>query len=483
MVYTLLLWVLIVGVSKPRRFFFHQIEDEENEMLTAKKIARLGIGRHIDGGDLGRGLYLQITAKKRDGKIIEPPEVAGGSWLLRYERGVKTSRKTGKIIPGEYWLGLGSLTDFTLKEARERARAARRLLADGIDPLDQKREAKAAKAIASIKQITFREAATAFIDQHQSGWKNRKHREQWSSSLETYVYPVIGRLAPRDIDTGAILKVLEQHHSNYPDRRLWDAIPETASRLRGRIESILDWSKIRKYRDGDNPAAWKGNLKFVLASRDDSNTDEVEHHPALAFDEMPEFMVALRQVQGVVALALEYTILTAARTGETVGARWDEIDINEKTWHIPKGRIKGGREHRVVLSDRCIEILQSLPKEAGNPFVFIGSKAGTAISDSVMAHLMKKAPLARASTTPGRLATVHGFRSSFKDWAVERTAYPNDMSEIALAHKVGSEVELAYRRTDMLEKRRRMMRDWERFCTTPKRDATVADLNARRKGG
>ena len=270
---------------------------------------------------------------------------------------------------------------------------------------------------------------------------------------------------------------------------MWDAIPETASRIRGRIESVLDWSKTRRYRDGDNPAAWRGNLKYVLASRDDSNTDEVEHHPTLAFDEMPEFIVALRVAQGgagiaadgkvirrigLAALALEFTILTAARTGETVGARWSEINLTEKTWFIPKGRVKNGREHRVVLSDRCIEILQSLPKEDGNPHLFIGGKQGCGLSNAAMAQLIIQGkPLARASTTPGRLATVHGMRSSFKDWAVERTAYPNEMSEIALAHKVGSEVELAYRHGSMVEKRRRMMRDWERFCGSPKRDARV----------
>lgn len=415
-------------------------------MLTAKKIARLGVGRYLDE----RGLYLQITARKQGGKVIEPPEVAGGSWLLRYERGEKTSLKTGKTIPGEHWYGLGSLADFSLREARDRARAARQLLADNIDPLDKKREQKAAKAVASIKQITFRQADEAFIDQHQQGWKNGKHREQWTSSLQTYVFPIIGSLAPRDIDTGAVLKVLEQKHVNYPEARLWDPIGETASRIRGRIEQILDWSKTRRYRDGDNPAAWRGNLKYVLAARAD-NTDEVEHHPALAFDEMPEFIVALRAAQGGVvvaangkvirrvglaALALEFTILPAARTGETVGARWSEIDLTEKIWFVPKGRIKNGREHRVVLPDRAIEILQSLPKEKGNPFVFIGSKPGTAMSNSAMAQLLVKGkPLARPSTTVGRLATVHGFRSSFKDWAVERTAYPNDMSEIALAHR------------------------------------------------
>jgi integrase len=351
------------------------------EMLTAKRIARLGVGRYLDGGDLGRGLYLQLTARKKNGKFIEPPEVAGGSWLLRYERGEKTSRKTGKTIPGERWLGLGSLSDFTLKEARDRARAARQLLADGIDPLEAKAAAKAAKAVASIRQITFKQAAEAFIDQHKSGWRSPKSEAQWNSSLQTYVYPIIGQLAPRDIDTGAVLKVLEQKCERYPDQRLWDAIPETSNRIRGRIEQVLDWAKTRKFRDGENPAAWKGNLKYVLASRDDSNTDEVEHHPALAFDEMPEFIAALRKEQlrlvvaaggkiisriGLAALALEFTILTAARTGETIGAQWSEIELTDKTWFVPKGRIKGGREHRVVLSDRAIEILQSLPREEGN---------------------------------------------------------------------------------------------------------------------
>jgi integrase len=185
---------------------------------------------------------------------------------------------------------------------------------------------------------------------------------------------------------------------------------------------------------------------------------------------------------GLAALALEFTILTAARTGETIGALWSEINLTEKTWHIPKGRIKGGREHRVVLCDRAIEILKELPRETGNPHLFIGSKPGTAMSGSAMAQLITKGkPLARASTTPGRLATTHGYRSCFKDWAVERTAYANDLSEIALAHKVGSEVEQAYRRGDLLEKRRRMMRDWERFCGSPRQDATVTPL--RRKAG
>jgi integrase len=418
--------------------------------LTAKRIARLRKkpGRYLDGGDLGEGLYLQITT-------------GGASWILRYEvkcapRVTKEGNETDRR---ERWIGLGSLKNFSLKEARARARQKRQLLADGIDPLVQKRADKAAAALAASRSITFSEAAKAFIDQHEKEWCNAKHRTQWTNSLKTYAYPIIGHLAVADIGTGEVLKVLE--HKDKDSQRLWDRVPETASRVRGRIELVLDFAAVRGYRaPGDNPARWKGHLSNVLsASRAIQG-----NHPALAYSEMPAFMTVLREREGAAARALEFAILCAARTGEVIGARWDEIDFDAKAWNIPAGRIKGGREHRVALSGAALKILQSCDRENDIPFVFLGGSKGKNISDSAMAQIVKS--IAFPSTTVGKIATVHGFRSSFKTWCTEQTAYPSELPEIALAHTVGNAVERAYRRSDILIKRQRMMEDWARFCNT-----------------
>lgn len=421
-------------------------------MLTAKRIAKLRKkpGRYHDGGDLGRGLYLQVYA-------------GGASWLLRYERGDRPKN--------ERWMGLGSLADFSLKEARERARAARQLLADGIDPLDQKRAAKAAALAASAKLISFEEAAKAYFDQHEKKWRNAKHRAQFLSTLDDYAFPKIGKLAVADIDTGAVLKVLEQKHKDYSEQRLWEAIPETANRVRGRIEQVLDWAAVRGYRKGDNPARWKGHLANVLPPR--GSIQVVEHHAALPYAEIGQFMADLRVREGTAAAALEFTILTAARTGETIGALWSEIDLTTKLWTVPANRIKGGKEHRVPLSDRSIALLRALPTEQGNPFIFIGPrKAG--LSNMAMSSVL------------GRMGregiTVHGFRSSFRDWAAECKSYPNFVVEMALAHVVGDKVEAAYRRGDLLDKRKRLMSEWARYCSTPsvKADKVVVPMRGRR---
>jgi integrase len=272
--------------------------------------------------------------------------------------------------------------------------------------------------------------------------------------MRDYVFPKLGKLAVADVDLGSVLAVLEP---------IWPTKTETASRVRGRIEAVLDWAAVRNYRTGDNPARWKGHLEHVLAAR--ARLARQRHHPALPYSEVPAFMGALRQRDGIGARALEFTILTAARTGEVIGARWDEIDLDAKSWTVPPGRMKAAREHRVPLSDRAIEILTSLPMEKSNPFVFIGTRAG-GLSDMAMWSVLRR--MDRADIT------THGFRSSFRDWAAETTAYPNDVVEMALAHTVGNKVEAAYRRGDLFDKRRRLMADWAKYCSTAAK--TTAEL-------
>jgi integrase len=388
--------------------------------LSAKRVANLKKpGRYGDG----HGLCLQITP--------------GGvkSWLLRYERNGR-----------ERWMGLGPLHTISLAEARERARKARGQLLDGVDPLEARRRDQSLRALDTAKAITFEQAAVAYFNAHERKWRNDKHRAQFLSTLKTYVFPKIGRLSVADIDTGRVLSCIEP---------IWQDKTETASRVRGRIEAVLDWVTVRGYRTGDNPARWRGHLAEVLPAR--GQLQKTVHHAALPFVELPAFVEALRERKGVAGRALEFTILCAARTGETIGARWDEIDLAEKTWTIPAGRIKGGREHRVPLSDRAIEILRALPTESKNPSVFIGSRRG-GLSNMAMASIPKR--MNRDDIT------VHGFRSTFRDWAAERTNYPNHVVEMALAHAVGDKVERAYRRGDLFEKRRRLMAEWARYCGT-----------------
>jgi integrase len=428
--------------------------------LSSKKISALRQrpGRYVDGGDLGRNLYLQVTE-------------GGASWLLRYERGGR-----------ERWMGLGPLADFSLKEARARARQNRQLLADGIDPLEQRKTDRAARATAAAKTISFEQAAQAYFDQNERKWKNAKHRKQFLSTLQEYAFPKIGSLPVADIDTAMVLRVLEQRHKDYLDQSLWEAIPATTSRLRGRIENVLDWCGTRGYRKaGDNPARWTGHLDNVLPSREE--IQKTVHHPALAYTDIPIFMAALRARKGVSARALEFLILTAARTGAVIGATHDEIDLEQRIWTVPPGRaeskISGDGARRIPLCDRAIEILKALPREGGNPFVFIGGKPGCSLSSTAMSDVMTS--MAFASATPGRLAVPHGFRSTFKDWVAENTSYPNHVSESALWHAIADKVEAAYRRGDLFEKRRRLMSDWARFCNSEPRPAGAVVPLRRRK--
>jgi integrase len=389
--------------------------------LTVKRIAKATTpGRYGDG----HGLYLQVLSP------------TNRSWLLRYERNGR-----------ERFMGLGPLHTIDLMEARERARRARQQLLDGIDPLDARAAERAAQALAAARMLTFEAAAHQYFDAHERKWKNAKHRAQFLSTLRDYVFPKIGKLSIAAIDTGLVLKCLEP---------IWTDKTETANRVRSRIESVLDWATVRGYRTGDNPARWKGHLSEVLPAP--SSIAKPEHHAALAFTALPEFMIALAPREGIAARALEFTVLTAARTGEVIGAAWSEIDLKAKVWTVPANRIKGGKEHRVPLSGRAVEILEALPTEKGNDHVFIGPSKGTGLSNMAMAAVLKR--MDRDDIT------VHGFRSTFRDWAAERTGYPNHVVEMALAHVIGDKVEAAYRRGDLFEKRRRLMSDWARYCST-----------------
>jgi integrase len=393
----------------------------EATVLTAKKVERAKPGRYHDD----HGLYLQV--RNSDNK----------SWLLRYERDGK-----------ERWYGLGPAHTFSLKEARERARAARQLLHDGTDPIEDRKAKKAARALAAAKLMTFRECAETYIADNERAWKSAKHAGQWTATLEAYVHPHIGNLPVASVDIGLVLKCIEP---------IWRDKTETASRVRGRIESILDWATVRKYRHGDNPARWSGYLEHVLPAK--GKLAKVNHHAALAYAELPTFMATLRTRTGVAARALEFTILTAARTGETIGARWPEIDLAAATWTVPPARMKSGQAHKVPLSERAVELLKALYREGDEDgFLFIGSRPGSGLSNMSMTAVLRR--MGRGNVT------THGFRSSFRDWAAEQTNYPNHVVEMALAHAVGGQVEAAYRRGDLLKKRRQLAEAWTRYCTS-----------------
>lgn len=390
------------------------------------KLSTLEVKRDLPPGLYGdgNGLYLQVSPAKTK------------SWIFRYMVAGRARK-----------MGLGSVARISLADARKKAQAASSAIVDGVDPIDARKAQKGSRALAAAKAITFRQCAEGYLKANVDGWKNEKHRAQWTSTLSLYAYPVFGDLPVAAIDTGLVLKVLEP---------MWSTKPETASRLRGRIETILNWAKVREYRQGDNPARWRGHLDGVLPKR--SKIAKVQHHAALPYAELPAFVSELQGREGISARALEFTVLTASRTGEVVGARWSEIDFDSNSWNIPAARMKAGREHRVPLSPRVVEILKALPRE--DEFVFPGGKkAGKPLSSRIMLKLMGK-------MRPG--LTVHGFRSSFRDWAEEQTAYPDAVKEMALAHAIGNKVEAAYRRGDLFERRAKMMADWATFCTTPR---------------
>lgn len=367
-------------------------------------------GIHADGGNL----YLQVT------------QSLARSWIFRFSFAGK-----------RHEMGLGGYPAVTLKDARAKAADCRRALADGRNPLQDRRSNKGG--------ITFEEATGRYLAAHEASWKNAKHRQQWRSTLDAYALPAIGARPVVTIETSDIDGILQP---------LWQEKTETASRLRGRIEAVLDWAAAHGFRQGENPARWRGHLDKLLPAR--SKVQRVRHHPAIPYAELPAFYARLRAQDGLGALALRFTILTAARTGEVIGARWREID--GAVWNVPAERMKAGRPHRVPLSDEARAIIETLRplSTGGDAFVFEGVK-GKGLSNAAMAAVLKRMGVAGI--------TVHGFRSAFRDWAGETTAYPREVCEAALAHVNADRVEAAYMRSDLFERRRALMADWAGFCT------------------
>jgi integrase len=377
--------------------------------LTALQVAKITApGLHLDGG----GLYLAVAPS------------GSKKWVFRYKRRD---------------MGLGGYPAVSLAEARQKAAEAREVLARGEDPIEVRKAEEAARKPKPI--LTFDEAAARYIAAHEAAWRNPKHRQQWRNTLATYASPVIGKMDVAAIDTSHILDILEP---------IWRVKTETASRLRGRLETVLDWCKVRQYRSGENPARWRGHLSHLLPAR--SKITAVEHHASLPYADMPAFMAELRARDALAARALAFCILTATRTSETLEAEWFEIDLAGKVWTVPAARMKNGKPHRVPLSDDAITLLAHLPRIDGSDYVFPGERQNRPLSN--MAFLMLLRRMGRGELT------AHGFRTSFRTWAAECTPFPREVAEMALSHTVGSAVERAYQRGDLFAKRRRLMEAW-----------------------
>lgn len=405
----------------------------------ADRLTALGVkhltkpGRYRDGD----GLQLLVRPSGRR------------SWLLRWTRDGRT-----------HDMGLGSYPAVSLAEARVAAEAARKLIRAGKDPLAARQAYDAARKIATGR--TFKTAAAELIADRASGWRNPKHGAQWEATLVAHVYPVIGERPVQDLDTAAVLEVL---------RPIWERIPETASRVRGRIEAVLDAAKAQGWRSGENPARWRGHLAALLPSP--RKVQAVQHQPALPWPQVPAFLAALAARDGIAARALRFAILTAARSGEVRGMTWGEVDLDAAVWTVPARRMKGGRVHRVPLPAAAANVLRGLkPAHAKSAaLVFAGTKAGNPLSDMTLTAILRRmnevedgqpAPWRDGAT--GEPIAVHGFRSTFRVWAGEQTAHPRELVEAALAHVLKDKVEAAYARTDLLERRRALMKDWAAFC-------------------
>ena len=392
--------------------------------LTALKVSRAkNPGMYSDGG----GLYLQVTS------------VGAKSWIYRFSLHGRSRE-----------MGLGSLSAVSLVDARTQAGECRRLRQSGTDPIEVRKATRQQTILDAAKALPFKDAAAGYIAAHRAGWRNLKHAAQWERTLKTYAEPIIGGLPVQAIDTALVLKILEP---------IWTAKTETAGRVRGRIEAVLDWAKARGYRQGENPARWRGHLDKLLPAR--SKVRRVKHHAALPFSELPNFMAALRAQQNTAARALEFTILAAARTSETIGAAWNEISRADKAWTVAGERMKAGKEHRVPLSARALEILEDMKAapDASAKFVFPGGRHDSPLSNMAMTEVLRR--MGRADVT------VHGFRSTFRDWAAERTNFPNEVVEMALAHAIEDKVEAAYRRGILFDKRRHLMNAWAAFIAKP----------------
>jgi integrase len=412
-----------------------QRREDMGKLNTARLRTLTKPGTYGDGS----GLYLQVRGP------------ANRSWLYRF-----------KLHGKPHLMGLGTATDVSLAEARDAAIAARKLVRQGVNPIDQRRTARA--EMTAQAGLTFAQVADAYIAAHEPSWRNAKHRQQWRSTLDTYARPVLGKLPVASVDVGSVMRVLEP---------MWRDKTETASRLRGRIESVLDYATARGWRTGENPARWRGHLENLLPAR--SKIAKVEHHAALPWRQIGEFMAALRHEEGISALALRFAVLTAARTGEVIGARWSEIDMAGAVWTVPAGRMKAAREHRVPLSDEVLDVLREVSKPGSDTkadgYVFPGGRPGRSLSSMALLMLLRR--IRRGDLT------AHGFRSTFRDWCAEATNYPREVAEAALAHTLRDKTEAAYQRGDLMEKRRRLMAEWATFCARPSAAGRVVPLRAK----
>jgi integrase len=409
---------------------------------TVKRLKDMQIRRLSKPGSYpdGEGLYLQVrTSGAKD-------------WFYRYEVDGKGRKR-----------GLGSYPTISLEQARDDALECRQLRQQGIDPVDYAKAQRQKEALDEAKSFTFKECALAYINSHQQGWKNRKHESQWRNTLDTYAYPTIGDIGVQDIDIGLVLDVLEP---------IWYEKTETASRVRQRIENILDWATVKQYRSGDNPALWRGRLDKLLPKR--VKVQKPIHFPAMDYRELPGYFQALRKRDSVATRALAFTILTAARNGEARAVTSDELDIKGKVWTIPDNRMKADREHRVPLSAEALKIIKEMEpfKRHTDHFIFPGQAHAKPISEASLLKIVKQ---------QDKTLTVHGFRSTFRDWCAEQTSFPREVAEAALAHSIRDKTEAAYQRGDLFEKRRQLMDQWMQYCLKGKGKAKVVPIRKKAK--
>jgi len=421
---------------------------KKSKELSALSVSRIkATGRHSVGGV--DGLCLNVEGNSR-------------VWILRVVVG-KRLDKDGKLKPHRRDIGLGPYPEVTLAEARAKATELRLQIRNGIDPIRHKQEQREALLLQQHREKTFRECAKIVIEKKTLGLKNEKHIAQWSSTLETYIYPVIGDRVISSITKTDIVAALEP---------IWIEIHETAKRIRGRIETIFDYARAMEYFVGDNPAAWKGNLEPILGNL----KQESRPHPSLPYEQVTEFIQHLRQKKGISSKALEFAILTACRSGEVFGALWKEIDFKNKIWIIPKERMKADKEHRVPLSQVTIRLLEKLYQETHHQpddFIFPTPRSGEMLSDMSLTAMIKRMHeqkfkengIGYIDPKQNRVITTHGFRSTFRDWSADKTDYPREVCEHVLAHKLPDEVEAAYLRGAYLEKRKGLMEDWANFCS------------------
>lgn len=430
----------------------------------AKEVAALTVQKGGPNGEFKKpgffavggvpGLGLQVSAS------------GARSWVLRITVGTKRRD-----------MGLGNYPAVSLAQAREKARAAREMTRSGQDPILERQRALSALKAEQASALTFSQCVAEYVKANRAGWRNAKHVQQWENSLSKWAYPRLGSLLVRDIGLPQVLAVLNQPADGKDNSgpSFWVGRTETATRVRGRIETVLDWAAVRGMRDRENPARWRGHLDKLLPAP--SRVKRVEHHRAVPVSDVGAVMQRLRAAQGTAARALEFAILTAARSGEVRGAHWSEIDLTEMVWTVPAERMKAKREHRVPLTEDAVALLKALPRLDGVDLVFPAprstAEAPRQLSDMTLLMVVRRMNLD---------AVPHGFRSTFRDWAAERTAYPGDLAEKALAHTVANKVEAAYQRGDMFEKRRRMMSDWAAFLSAPQATAgNVVDLARRTK--